>query len=134
MDFLIRTHGQDAVLALIDAYADGRTDDEAFSLAIGQDLAAFDAAWLAAVPARLGPQPAPPGPRPADWGAGGASPLPGATSVPGPAATPVTGPADDPAPILAAGSVLPILLVAGLLGLACVGLVVARRGGRPVSS
>jgi hypothetical protein len=139
VDFLIRTHGQDALLTLIDAYADGRTDDEAFQLAIGQDVAAFDAAWLGDlgmdVPARVGPVPAPAGPRPADWGPGGASPLPGATSGTGPAVTPVPAPGGEPAPSgIGAGAALPVLIVAGLLGLACVGLVLARRGGRPTSS
>jgi hypothetical protein len=138
VDYLIRSQGQEAMLTLIDAYAEGRTDDEAFSLAIGQDVAAFDAAWLAelgaAAPARLGPQPAPAGPRPADWGPGGASPLPGATSGPG-AATPVTGPAAEPQPSgVAPAEFVPILIVGGLLGLACVGLVLARRRGRTASS
>ena len=47
VDFLIRTHGQDALVSLIRSYADGRTDDEAFTAAIGMDMAAFDAAWMA---------------------------------------------------------------------------------------
>jgi hypothetical protein len=79
--------------------------------------------------------PAPAGPRPADWGPGGASPLPGATSGTGPAVTPVPAPGGEPAPSgIGAGAALPVLIVAGLLGLACVGLVLARRGGRPTSS
>ena len=68
VDYLIRTHGQDALVALIASYADGRTDDEAFEAAIGMDMAAFDDAWLAdldaVVPVQHGPQPAPAGPRP----------------------------------------------------------------------
>ena len=47
VDYLVRTHGQDALVELIGSYADGVTDDEAFKAAIGQDVAAFDAAWLA---------------------------------------------------------------------------------------
>ncbi len=47
VEFFIRTHGEDALVALIRSYADGRTDDEAFTAAIGQDVAAFGAAWLA---------------------------------------------------------------------------------------
>jgi len=71
VDFFIRTHTQDALIALISSYADGRTDDEAFRDAIGQDVAAFNAAWLADLgadpPVRYGPQPAPAGPQPSAW-------------------------------------------------------------------
>lgn len=133
VDFLIRTHGEAALLALIDAYAEGRTDDEAFELAIGEDLATFDAAWLAGLgaepPVRYGPQPAPAGPRPSDWGPGAASPQPGATS--GPSAPTVGGPTDGPAsgsgrdPLAA---VVPLVIVGGLLLLAAATLVLARRG------
>ncbi len=95
VDFFIRTHDQDALVALIGSYADGLTDDEAFQAAIGMDTAAFNAAWLAdldaVVPQRHGPQPAPPGPRPSAWGAPGE--VPGATPVPG-----------APAPIPSAGA------------------------------
>jgi hypothetical protein len=119
VDFFIRTHGQDALVALIGSYADGLTDDEAFEAAIGMDVAGFNAAWLAdlgaAVPERFGPQPAPAGPRPSAWGASGG---PVATSAPGdpaPVATPV--PAD------AEGSVDPVADDATLL-LAIVGAVV----------
>ena len=90
VEFLIRTHDQDALVSLITSYANGLTDDEAFGAAIGMDTAAFNDAWLAdldaVVPVRHGPQPAPPGPRPSAWGAAGG---PGATSAPG-----------DPAPIV----------------------------------
>ncbi len=133
VDFLIRTHGETALLALIDAYADGRTDDEAFELAISQDLATFDAAWLADLgaepPVRYGPQPAPPGPRPTDWGPGAASPQPGPTT--GPSVPPAGGPTDGPAsgdggdPLAA---LAPLVIVAGLLILAATTLVLARRG------
>lgn len=133
VDFLIRTHGEAALLALIDAYAEGRTDDEAFELAIGEDLATFDAAWLAGLgaepPVRYGPQPAPAGPRPSDWGPGAAGPQPGATS--GPSAPTVGGPTDGPAsgsgrdPLAA---VVPLVIVGGLLLLAAATLVLARRG------
>jgi hypothetical protein len=97
VDFLIRTHGQDALVALISSYADGRTDDEAFLEAIGMDVAAFDAAWLgdlgAETPVRRGPQPAPPGPEPAAWsGTEG----PQATASPGAVPTAVASPQTDP--------------------------------------
>ena len=39
VDFFVRTYGQDALVKLISSYADGRTDDEAFSAAIGVDVA-----------------------------------------------------------------------------------------------
>ena len=119
VDFFIRTHGQDALVALIGSYADGLTDDEAFEAAIGMDVAAFNAAWLAdlgaVVPERFGPQPAPAGPRPSAWGASGG---PVATSPPGdpaPVATPIAGDAG--------GSVDPVRDDATLL-LAIVGAVV----------
>ena len=71
IDYFIRTHGQDALVALIGSYADGRTDDEAFEAAIGQDVETFNAAWLtdlgATTPVRYGPQPAPLGPLPPGW-------------------------------------------------------------------
>ncbi len=71
IDYFVRTHGQDALVALIGSYADGRTDDEAFEAAIGQDVDAFDAAWLAdlgaVAPMRIGPLPAPRGPLPPGW-------------------------------------------------------------------
>ena len=137
VDFLIRTHGEEALLALINSYADGRTDDEAFQAAIGQDVAAFDAAWLADVgaepPTRLGPQPAPPGPQPAAWSDGGAVPPPGATLAPGSTAGPVTAPTTDPDGV--SGSALPVVLaVAGALLLLCVGLVLVRRRRGPVAT
>ncbi len=46
IDYLVRQKGQDALVALVTAYADGLTDDEAFSRALGEDLAAFQAGWL----------------------------------------------------------------------------------------
>jgi Peptidase MA superfamily len=92
VDYFIRTHGQDALVALIRSYADGRTDDEAFQSAVGMDLAAFDAAWIADLgadtPVRYGPQPAPAGPQPAAWAGSPASGSP----PPGSAAT--TAPSD----------------------------------------
>ncbi len=73
VDYLIRTHGQDALVSLIRSYADGRTDDEAFTAALGVDLVGFSDAWLAdlgaVVPTRHGPQPAPAGARPPGWSA-----------------------------------------------------------------
>ena len=91
VDYLIRTHGRDALVSLIRSYADGRTDDEAFRDALGVDVTAFGEAWLeeldAAPPQRHGPQPAPVGPQPAGWQGSGATPGPGAP-VASPTATP----------------------------------------------
>ena len=107
VDFLIRTHDQDALVALISSYADGRTDDEAFGDAIGMDVAAFNTAWLtdlgAESPVRLGPQPAPPGPAPA-----------GAPLAPGSDA--------------GASRTLLLALLLAVVGVGVVALVVWRRG------
>ena len=71
VDFMIRTYGPDALVKLIRSYADGRTDDEAFSAALGLDMTAFGDAWFkdvkATPKAKSGPQPAPPGPVPSAW-------------------------------------------------------------------
>ena len=68
---MIRTYGPDALVKLIRSYADGRTDDEAFSAALGLDMTAFGDAWFKDVKAtpktKSGPQPAPPGPVPSAW-------------------------------------------------------------------
>jgi hypothetical protein len=78
IDFLVRDHGRDALVRLIRSYADGRTDDEAFTAAIDMDAAAFADAWMADVgavkPKVYGPQPAPAGPLPQAWG-GPATPV-----------------------------------------------------------
>jgi hypothetical protein len=133
LDYLIRTHGQDALVSLIRSYADGRTDDEAFSDALGVDMSAFGEAWLAdlgaALPIRYGPQPAPAGPVPDAWlGEPGASaPIPsgGAAATAGPASTPDAGAeADD-----GTGTALLVLFVAvGAVVVIAVGITMRRRG------
>ncbi|MEX2183706.1 MAG: peptidase MA family metallohydrolase [Chloroflexota bacterium] len=131
VDFFIRTHDRDALVRLIRSYADGRTDDEAFTAAIGVDVVAFDAAWLADLgadpPVRYGPQPAPRGPQPAAW-AQDPPPGPGATGVPGPTAGGATSPpsapsggADDAGGSTALAIAIGVVLIAGAV------LVVARR-------
>jgi len=71
VDFMIRTYGSDALVTLIRSYADGRTDDEAFTAALGLDMTVFGDAWFkdvkATAPTKYGPQPAPPGPVPSAW-------------------------------------------------------------------
>lgn len=93
VDFMVRTYGQPAVGKLIRSYAAGRTDDEAFSAAIGVDVAGFETAWLADIgataPVRYGPLPAPAGPLPPGWAGAVASPAPGAApAVPAAAGQP----------------------------------------------
>ena len=71
VDFMIRTYGSDALVTVIRAYKDGRTDDEAFKAGLGIDMTDFGSAWLADLgarpPTRYGPQPAPTGPVPSAW-------------------------------------------------------------------
>ena len=139
VDHLVRTYGQDALLKLVDAYATGPTDDEAFTTAIGKDVAAFQQGWLdelgAPVPRQQGPKPAPAGPVPPGW-EGQAPGQP--TSAPGASpAAPASGSAFTPAPSQpvdagasgASGSA-PALVLAGVVlvvVLVVAGLVVARR-------
>ena len=141
IDYLVRENGQDALVALVIAYADGLTDDEAFTRALGLDLAAFQAGWLddlgASEPRQYGPQPAPPGPLPSGWT--GPAPTPGAAA---PNATPVdTGVAASRAAASATAAVnvaraevpsyTPVLLVLAILVvLVLVVLVIANRRGR----
>jgi hypothetical protein len=123
------------MVALVLAYKDGLTDDEAFTKAIGQDLATFQAGWLdelgATAPERFGPLPAPEGPLPSGW----SGPVPSTGTAPGaPTARPGTTPAPDeaPAPTATADASTFPLLFAGLVlvvGAVVVGLVVARRRG-----
>jgi hypothetical protein len=133
--FLIDTHGEDALVTLIRSYADGRTDDEAFSAAIGQDVATFAAAWLedldAEPPTRHGPQPAPPGPVPAAWadGAGPDSSEPPIASTDGPTSgveTTAPGSPTDPAAGASGAASVVVLVVLGVVVIA-IGVLVLRR-------
>jgi hypothetical protein len=136
IDYLVREHGRDAMVALVVGYKDGLTDDEAFTKALGVDLATFQAGWLerlgAQAPEQFGPQPAPPGPLPSGWSGEPPSGLPdpiAPTSRPG--ATPIPGEDRPDDPTEPAGASMPLIL--GGLGLVVavviVGLVVARRRG-----
>ncbi len=127
VDYLVRTHGREALIALVRSYADGRSDDEAFSAALGIDAAAFDRAWRAdlhaAEPHAYGPQPAPAGPLPPGWES--ASGAPGAPAGGGPASAapsapsaPVAGSGGDPNG--AAVGIGLVALVVGALGVALV--------------
>jgi len=120
VDYLIRTYGQDALVALIRSYAEGRTDDEAFRDALGVDVPTFAAAWLddlgAEPPQRFGPQPAPDGPEPAEWTGGGGGGGAGATPGPdAPIRTPAASPPDDGAPAPAGDGGLPVGVIAVLV-------------------
>ncbi len=96
VDFMVRKYGQPALVRLIRSYAAGRTDDEAFSAALGLDVAGFEAAWLgdigATAPTRYGPQPAPTGPLPPGWGGAITSPGPNVAGSSAPSAA-ASGPA-----------------------------------------
>lgn len=139
VDFLVRTHTKGALVKLIRSYADGVTDDEAFMAGIGQDVAAFQAAWLAGLgakaPAAVGPQVGPAGPLPPGWAAQPGAPAPGASS--GPVATGAPGAPNSPSGPTSGGSAPAVLglVVIGLgLVLAAVLFVRSRRrraGGPP---
>jgi hypothetical protein len=120
IDYLIRTHGQDALVSLIRSYAGGVSDDAAFTAALGVDLAGFEAGWQADLgieePPAFGPQPAPPGPLPPGWNAP-PTPGPGESVRPIPTGGPSEpGDGDISGPILIAGiGLVVMLLVAGLV-------------------
>jgi Peptidase MA superfamily len=84
VDFLVRKHGTDALVKLVRSYSDGVTDDEAFQKGIGQDVAGFQASWLADLgtkaPTAVGPQAAPAGPLPEGWSGQPGAPV--ASAVP----------------------------------------------------
>lgn len=126
VDYFIRSHGQETLVALVRSYAQGLTDDEAFEAAIGMDAGEFDAAWLADLgaepPVAYGPKPAPAGSVPSGWTGGSspgaqpsAPPEPGAPSArPSPSAGTDDGFIDDPLdpiPIV----ILLLLVVAGVV-------------------
>lgn len=121
IDFIVRTYGRDALVKLIRSYADGVSDDAAFSAALGVDTTAFEAAWLADLgvdpPVPFGPVPAPPGPVPPGWVAGpGQTPQPGVV-VPAATLRPSTsGQAGDVVGPIVLGVIVAfgLVLVAGL--------------------
>ena len=137
VDYMIRSHGSDALVTLIRSYADGRTDDEAFTAALGLDMPGFGAAWFkelnARAPTSYGPRPAPAGPVPAAWmaapGSGVASPVPGVArsgapaAASGAAAEPIV--AGGPARSADLGWLGPTVIIFGAL--IVVGILVARR-------
>ncbi|MFL5675521.1 MAG: peptidase MA family metallohydrolase [Chloroflexota bacterium] len=141
VDYMIRTHGADALVKLIRSYAQGRTDDEAFTAALGVDMTAFGQAWFnevkAKAPTRYGPQPAPPGPVPAAWGGvaggAGAAAVPGETSKAPPAvgATAAADPVAVPNGTSDRSSGVLILAVVAIIAIVAIAFLVARRRRRP---
>lgn len=139
VDHLVRTEGQDALITLVLAYRDGLTDDEAFTKAIGKDVAAFQAGWLAELgaeePERFGPRPAPAGPLPPGWSGPAPTSAPEASPA-SPTSEPTAGPTTTPDAEVDDGSgglgSSPVL-VAGGFGLVVLvvmaGLALARRRG-----
>jgi hypothetical protein len=130
IDFLVRTYGRDALVALIRSYAEGVSDDAAFSGALGVDTLGFEDAWLADLgvekPVPFGPLPAPPGDLPPDWVQGPAqTPKPG---VSGPITTP--RPADPDRATDIVGPILIGIVIALVVVLAAGLLVTARRLSR----
>lgn len=129
IDHLVRIDGEDALLNLVAAYADGPTDDEAFTKALGRDLGEFQDGWLAELgaepPERLGPVPNPTGAVPPGWDApaGGGNPdaSPGASTPPGAPGGPVSPPdapsadGSDSVIVLGAVAILVIVVITGLL-------------------
>ena len=127
VDYLVREKGTAALVELIQSYADGVTDDEAFTAAVGADVAGFEAAWLADLgadpPTRYGPQPAPAGPVPPGWEADASPAPPGGSTAPSP--SPGASPGGSPAPgpgDQAEGGTSPfgegwVLVIAALAGL-----------------
>ena len=136
VDYMVRTYGQDALVALVRSYATGLTDDEAFSQALGVDVTAFGNDWLASVGgvghAPFGPQPAAPGPVPAAWAG---NPAPGTTAVPAAPGAPAAAPSPGPGTAVApsdpggdgAGPVVLLLLVSGATIAGVLALYVWRR-------
>jgi hypothetical protein len=122
VDWIVANKGRDALIGLIRSYADGVSDDEAFTNALGMDTEAFQQAWLAGLgataPVRHGPQPAPVGPLPEGWS--GAAPNP--SVAPGSSGAPGDG---GNAPIFggSSGSGLPLPVLIGVIGLLLVAVV-----------
>jgi hypothetical protein len=106
--YIVDTYGQDALVKLIRAYADGVSDDEAFRTGLGVTLADVEAGWLASIgaaaPERAGPLPAPGGAVPSDWtGQSGTVASPAPASAPPEAASPAASPPATPRPVASAG-------------------------------
>lgn len=137
VEHLVRTRGEEALIGLVRSYREGITDDEAFTRAIGVDVAGFQAAWLAELsadePVRYGPQPAPAGPVPPGWEGAQATPPPGSMPTDAASAPPSSAP-EAPTPG-ETGGVEPAPVVLGLAGavmlVGAAAFAIVRRRGRP---
>jgi hypothetical protein len=133
VDYMIRTHSSDALVSLVRSYADGRTNDEAFTAALGADMTAFSTAWFKSVNAtpkpKYGPQPASAGPVPSAW----TGAAPGGTVAPGAPAAPGATASAAPTPAASGGDGgTPAWVIIGLVAVAVglVGLGLLAFGGR----
>jgi hypothetical protein len=139
IDYLVRTDGSESLYALVDAYGGGLTDDEAFTKALGRDVAAFQAGWLkdlgGELPVQYGPQPAPAGPLPTDWTGPAQTPGPGSTTgaqTPAPPTAAATVAPGDPGRPAGGVDTAPVLAaIAAVVVVVVILLVVARRRAGP---
>jgi len=136
IDYIVRTYGQPAFLALVAAYRDGLTDDEALKQALGVDLAGFQQGWLAdlggEMPQQYGPRENPPGPVPPGWDQPPAAGGPDATPDVGPGATTSPGSAPTVGGNTGTGEgggdrLAVLVAIAIVVVVVIVGMVVARR-------
>jgi hypothetical protein len=145
VDYMVKTYGKPDLVKLIRSYAQGLTDDEAFTAALGVDVATFDAGWRRALGAKpmasTGPRPAPAGPLPSGWtgpGPGTGTAAPAASNAASPAsAAPAAIASPEPSgqvtievPMntVPAGVIIVAAALAGLVLVVVVVLVVAARG------
>jgi len=146
VDFFRRTYGEPKFWELVKSYANGVSDDAAFTAATGADATAFNAAWFNSLgltpPDPVGPQPGDPGPVPPEWngGRGAGAPgtpqptsLAGATAAPGATGAPGSTPGETPRPLPTVGAaahnssptdVTPTLVVLGVVVLIVIASVV----------
>ena len=150
VDFFVNTYSEETLWSLVRSYAQGLSDDEAFTAATGGDLAEFNAAFAQSLSTEVrepvGPQPAPQGPLPSGWSADGqptppaslppsatngpdVTPEPGATPTPRPSQIPPTGPGTDSNGTLVVAIVLGVAVL--VVAIVFVALVLRSRRRRP---
>jgi len=133
VDYLIRAHGRPQLISLIRSYADGKTDNEAFTAAVGLDMTAFGGAWMeslgAAAPVKYGPQSPPPGPVPSAW-LGGAGGVPGSAGGVGSTSPPASAPLPGPAAPSDSSAGIVVVIVIVLIGIGGAVLFLRRRRAR----
>ncbi len=108
VDYFIRTYSEQTLWDLVRSYAQGLSDDDAFTAATGTDITTFNEAWMTSLGVEVrepfGPQPAPAGPVPSAWAnPGQPTDDPGARASP-PSSPGASGPGtNNPGPTLVAG-------------------------------